>query len=170
MVKKSTNKELIKRLNKLQCMANRKSSEPVLVNIEKWLESNDEGTFNDYIEKMLKNKSANVTLIIDDMSLQTDLYIPSDLIYLADKSIVKEFVKAANETDEMQFMKLYVKLFEDLFDDTCTDVFLESKLPFYKDFLQHYKVLSFEELIARYKTQKFFKMTMCNTSETQKQL
>lgn len=160
VVKKSSNKELLKRLTKLQSMVDKKSSEVILVDMEKWLKSDDKGTFSGYIEKMLKNKPSDATLIIDDMSLQTDLYVPSHLIYYADKSIVKEFVKAASETDEIQFMKLYIKLFEEFFNDVCADVFLESKLAFYKDFLEHYKILSIEELITRYKDQKFFKMSI----------
>ena len=43
--------------------------------------------------------------------------------------------------------------------DVLADVFSENKCLFYKDFLEHYKVLSIEELVERYKDQRFFKMT-----------
>ena len=42
--------------------------------------------------------------------------------------------------------------------DTCSEVFTEACNLFYKDFLDHFKILSVEELLERYKDPRFFKM------------
>ena len=199
---------MMQRLELLQAMADKESSEPVVVGVESWLESKDKGTFADYIEKQLKNKSSDVTLIIDDLILETGMYIPTDILFDAEKAVVKEFVKAASESDEIKFIKLYTELFEELFElgdipdrnyymttpklscshesqfeggkwltdeelrqkryeqdlrynalsyDVCAEVFSKSNLSFYKDFLDHYKVLPIEQLVERYKDQQFFR-------------
>ena len=57
MVRKSTTRELLKRLDNLQAMAKMKSSEPVLICLDEWLASNEQGTFCDYIDMKLQNKS-----------------------------------------------------------------------------------------------------------------
>lgn len=160
MVKKTVNKELLKRLDRLQSIVNVKSFESIIIGLNDWIESNSDGTFNDYIESKVKNKSQDVTLIIDDMLLSCDLYIPTDLIFDAEKQTVKEFVKAATESNEIRFMELYISLIEEYFDlDVLeTDIFSNSKMQFYKDFLEHYKILSIDELVERYKDQKFFHM------------
>ncbi len=136
------------------------------------------------------------------------MYIPTEILFDAEKDVVKELVKAASESDEIKFIKLYIELFDELFDlgeipdknyymttpklnflhgskgyfgryltdeevrqeyfeselsenalsyDVCAEVFSKSNLSFYKDFLDHYKVLSIEQLVERYKDQRFFK-------------
>lgn len=157
MPKKVINKELLKRLDRLQSMVHIKSSEAVIVALKDWFESDDDGRFNDYIESKMRNKSQDVTLIIDDMLLSCDLYIPSELIFSAEKQVVKAFVKAVTESDEVRFMELYISLFEEYLA-VDADVFSESGREFYKDFLEHYKILSIEELVERYKDKKFFHM------------
>lgn len=209
MVKRATNKELLKRLDKLQSMVKVKSSESVLVVLEDWIESKIDGTFSDYIESKLKGKAADVTVIIDDMLLETDMYLPCELIFDSTKDVIKKFVKAAGESNEIQFMKMFIELFEEAFDlhdvldreyymttpklnflhhstyecgrwltdeelrqrhyerelqysasgfDICSEIFTESGSLFYKDFLEHYKILTVEELVERYKDQRFFHM------------
>lgn len=210
MVRKSTTRELLKRLDNLQAMAKMKSSEPVLICLDEWLASNEQGTFCDYIDMKLQNKSDNVVIIIDDMLISIDIYLPTQLLYYSDKEQVKKFVQATDEADEKRYMEMYIQVFEELFElddipdkqyfmttptlnclhhshwsngrwltdeevrerfyekrlaentmkyDVLADVFSESNYLFYKDFLEHYKVLSIEELVERYKDQRFFKMT-----------
>lgn len=210
MVRKSTTRELLKRLDNLQAMAKMKSSEPVLICLDEWLASNEQGTFCDYIDMKLQNKSDNVVIIIDDMLISIDIYLPTQLLYYSDKEQVKKFVQATDEADEKRYMEMYIQVFEELFElddipdkqyfmttptlnclhhshwsngrwltdeevrerfyekrlaentrkyDVLADVFSENKCLFYKDFLEHYKVLSIEELVERYKDQRFFKMT-----------
>lgn len=210
MIKKAKTKELLKRLDSLQAIANKKSASPVLVSLEEWMKSKEQGTFCDYINKKLQNKSPDSTVIIDDMILSIDIYLPTQLLFDADKDTVKKFVQAASERDENLFMELYIQVFEEMFElndipdkeyymttpilnflhhslwkdgrwltdeelreqhyescladnalryDVLADVFSENKCLFYKDFLEHYKVLSIEELVERYKDQRFFKMT-----------
>ncbi len=69
MIKRISKAKMMQGLELLQAMADKESSEPVVVGLETWLESKDKGTFGDYIEKQLKNKSSDVTLIIDDLIL-----------------------------------------------------------------------------------------------------
>lgn len=210
MVRKSTTRELLKRLDNLQAMAKMKSSEPVLICLDEWLASNEQGTFCDYIDMKLQNKSDNVVIIIDDMLISIDIYLPTQLLYYSDKEQVKKFVQATDEADEKRYMEMYIQVFEELFElddipdkqyfmttptlnclhhshwsngrwltdeevrerfyekrlaentmkyDVLADVFSESNYLFYKDFLEHYKILSIEELVERYKDQRFFKMT-----------
>ena len=210
MVRKSTIRELLKRLDNLQAMAKMKSSEPVLICLDEWLASNEQGTFCDYIDMKLQNKSDNVVIIIDDMLISIDIYLPTQLLYYSDKEQVKKFVQATDEADEKRYMEMYIQVFEELFElddipdkqyfmttptlnclhhshwsngrwltdeevrerfyekrlaentmkyDVLADVFSESNYLFYKDFLEHYKILSIEELVERYKDQRFFKMT-----------
>lgn len=209
MVKRAVNKDLLKRLDRLQSMVKMKSSESVIIVLEDWIKSKETGKFSDYIKKSLLNKSDDTTVIIDDMLLETDMYLPCELIFDSTKDVIKKFVKAAGESDEVQFMKLFIELFEEAFDlhdipdreyymttpklnfmhqsvreggrwltdeelrqrhyeselqhsassfDICSDIFTESGSLFYKDFLEHYKILSVEELVERYKDQRFFHM------------
>ena len=200
----------MKRLDNLQAMAKMKSSEPVLICLDEWLASNEQGTFCDYIDMKLQNKSDNVVIIIDDMLISIDIYLPTQLLYYLDKEQVKKFVQATDEADEKRYMEMYIQVFEEMFElndipdkeyymttptlnclhhshwsngrwltdeevrerfyekrlaentmkyDVLADVFSESNYLFYKDFLEHYKILSIEELVERYKDQRFFKMT-----------
>lgn len=219
MVKRTRNKELLKRLDKLQSMVITKATEVVIIDFETWFKSKEKGKFSDYIRRTLANKPDDITVIIDDMLLETSMYLPCELIYDSPKDVIKKFVKAASESDEIQFMKMFIELFEEAFDlhdvpdreyfmttptlnflhnalgdgtrfltdeearqqyyerelwssalsfDTCSEVFTEAGNLFYKDFLDHFKLLSVEELVERYKDQKFFKMIRSHTCETQK--
>ena len=219
MVKRTRNKDLLKRLDKLQSMVITKTGDAVIIDFETWFKSKEKGKFSDYIRRTLANKPDDITVIIDDMLLETSMYLPCELIYDSPKDVIKKFVKAASESDEIQFMKMFIELFEEAFDlhdvpdreyfmttpelnclhqshfengrwltdeevrqryyerelwssalsfDTCSEVFTEAGNLFYKDFLDHFKILSVEELVERYKDQRFFKMIRSNTGETQK--
>lgn len=210
MVRKSTTRELLKRLDNLQSMAKMKSSEPVLICLDEWLKSNEQGTFADYIDMKLQNKADSTVIMIDDMLISIDIYLPTQLLYYLDKEQVKEFVQAADEADEKRYMEMYIQVFEEVFElndipdkqyfmttptlnclhqsewsdgrwltdeeirerfyerivaenatkyDVLADVFSKNNYLIYKDFLEHYKTLSIEELVERYKDQRFFKMT-----------
>ena len=67
MVRKSTTRELLKRLDNLQVMAKMKSSEPVLICLDEWLKSNEQGTFADYMNNL------STQLASDSSSNQTAL-------------------------------------------------------------------------------------------------
>ena len=219
MIKRARNKELLKRLDKLQSIVITKTTEAVIIDLETWLKSKEKGKFSDYIKRLLANKSDDTTVIIDNMLLETSMYLPCELIYDSPKDVIKKFVKAASESDDIQFMKMFIELFEEAFDlhdvpdreyfmttptlnflhnahgdgtrfltdeearqryyemelehsascfDICSDIFTEAGNLFYKDFLEHFKLLSVEDLVERYKDQRFFKMIRSNTGETQK--
>ena len=161
----------------MQSKVNMKSSEPVLVDMEKWLESehDDEETFIEYCERLTKNKTNNV--IVNELILETDMYLQSDCIFAQSKDFIKQLVESAS-VSEAEFLKRYIVAFEDLYVvkgtgrkiDILQNSMLNNASDFVKDFYEHYKVLPIDELVERYKDQKFFKMTKCNTSETQKPL
>ena len=75
MVKRTRNKELLKRLETLEVIANRKCSETVFVDLKEWIQSSDSGRFINYVCRLLKNKSKDTTLIVDDLILETSMEI-----------------------------------------------------------------------------------------------
>ena len=154
MVKKAITKELLKRLDNLQSVAHKKNIEPIVIELKDWIASSEQGTFYEYIEMKMQNKSPDSILIIDDMILSSDIYVPVQVLFNVEKDIVKQFVQAVKESDEKQFMNLYIKVIEELveLDDLPDNMF-------FKDFLEHYKEMTIEELVERYKDMKFFKMT-----------
>ena len=164
MVRRSKNKELLKRLDEIQSKMKRKSTETVLVSVEDWLETTGTETFVEYCEKQLEFKSPGTTVIIDDFILQTDMYLDLKCIVVLSKDEVKKFIKLATSS-EIDFMKNYIEAFEKLYvvrgDNRASKNSQESILKysgsFVKDFYKHYKVLSIEQLVERYKDQSFFK-------------
>lgn len=208
MIKKSR-KELLKRLDDLQDMMSKKSDAVICASLEDWMNSDDQGTFNDYINKKVKGHE-DATVLVDDMLLSSDIYLPTQLLFDANKETVKKFVQAVQENDEIRQMEMFIHIFEELFEleevhdkefymttptlnylhhstfengrwlsdeevrekyyqnriaeskrqyDILADVFSENKYWFYKDFLEHYRILSVDALVERYKDQRFFKMT-----------
>lgn len=180
MVKRTRNKELLKRLEALQVIANRKCSETVFIDLKEWVESSDSGRFINYVCRFLKNKSKDVTLIIDDLILETSMYLDTSILYNENKESIKQFVNFASTKDDISFMKKYIEVFETVFmtdyssyqdlqekyDDTKSKLIENND--FFQDFLEHFKMLSVEELVERYKDQRFFKMIRSHTCETQK--
>lgn len=195
MIKKVRTKELLKRLEALKTVADRKNPGVILIDLEEFMSSN----FNDY-EEFIKDKTRksadNAVAIVDDMALQVDIYLDTDLILSSSKDVILKFIKAAEKNDEIEYMILYIQLFEESFElkdipskeyfmtdpsfnfmdeehrkkhwerivrhnaaefDVYAQVFADMS-PFYKDFLEHYRILSVEELVERYKDQRFFRM------------
>ncbi len=153
MIKKSR-KELLKRLNDLQDMMNRKNDTVIYASLEDWMDSDDQGTFNDYINKQVKGL-ADATVLVDDMLLDTPLYVPVTFLFDTDKDTMKTLVKAASESDEKEFMKIYIQVFDEMFADNEIHA---KEGSFYQDFMEHYKSLSIEELVERYEDRRFFKI------------
>ncbi len=218
MVKMTRNKELLKRLEALQVIANRKcSSEVIYIDLEEFLASKF-SDFETFFKEKTKKSSDDTVVIVDDMPLQVNIYLDTDLILSSPKDVILKFFKAAEKNDEIEYMKLYIQLFEEAFDlkdipskeyfmtdpslnflngslfadgkhwteeehrerywemevseiadkfDVYAEVFAKMS-PFYKDFMEHFKILSVEELVERYKDQRFFKMIRSHTCETQK--
>lgn len=165
MVKKLKNKELLKRLDKLQHMMNRKESEPVFVSLKEWLETTETETetFIEYCKKRMKSKTHDIVVLIDDTILETDMYLDLDCILVLSKDEVSEFVNLTNSSEE--FMKKYIEAFENLYvvkgNGNRVPIMQESLLnncnEFINDFYEQYKILSVEELVERYKDQSFLK-------------
>lgn len=153
MIKKSR-KELMKRLNDLQGMMNKKTDVVICVSLEDWIEGDFHGTFNDYINMKVKGL-ADATVLVDDMLLDTPLYVPVEFLFDSEKDIMKALVKAASDSDEKEFMKLYLQVFDEMFADKEVKAKNDS---FYQDFMEHYKTLSIEELVERYEDRRFFKI------------
>lgn len=180
MVKRTRNKELLKRLETLEVIANRKCSETVFVDLKEWIQSSDSGRFINYVCRLLKNKSKDTTLIVDDLILETSMYLDTSILYNEDKESIKQFVNFAIAKDDISFMKKYIEVFETVFmadyssyqdlqekyDDTKSKLIKTND--FFQDFMEHFKLLSVEDLVERYKNQRFFKMIRSNTGETQK--
>ena len=164
MVRKSKNKEFLKRLDKIQSEMKQKSSETVLVSVEDWLETTGTETFVEYCERQLEFKSPGTTVIIDDFILQTDMYLDLKCIVVLSKAEVKKFIELATSS-EIDFMKNYIEAFEKLyvvrgdnrFSKNSQESILKYSSSFVKDFYKQYKVLSIEQLVERYKDQSFFK-------------
>lgn len=153
MIKKSR-KELLKRLNDLQDIMTKKTDSVLCLSLEDWIESDVQGTFNDYIHSKVKGY-ADATVIVDDMLLDTPLYVPMEFIFDTDKDTLMTFVKAASDSDEKKFMELYIKVFDEMFADKDVKA---NEGSFYQDFMEHYKTMSIEKLVERYEDQRFFRM------------
>lgn len=162
MVKKLKSKELLKRLDNLQHMMKRKDSESVFVSVEEWIETTGTETFIEYCEKRMKSKTYDTVVLVDDMILESDMYLELDCILVLSKDEVSEFIKLTNSSEE--FMKKYIKAFERLYvvpaenkhSESRQKLILDNSSTFVKDFYEQYKVLSVEELVERYKNQRFF--------------
>ena len=158
------NKELYKRLEKLHGMINKKSSEAIVINLADWLEYSDDmdERFVDYCDEITKNKVG--TVLIDTMILQTDMYLELDCICILSRGDIKAFVNLS-KTSEIEFLKKYIDAFERLYviKGNGKNVpikqkkLIEQSSEFVKDFFEHYKILSIEELVERYKDPKFLK-------------
>lgn len=149
---------MIQRLELLQAKVESKTSIPIVLDLETWLDSDDQcSSFGRYALNC-GNKNPNARIIIDDMAIQTDMYIETGLILDSDKETIRSFVNLAIQDDEVQYMKAYIELFQTWMavDEIHRKVLSELSTPFYLDFFDHYKELSVEELIERYKDQRFF--------------
>lgn len=158
MHRKTTIREMMKRIDNLQDLMNKQTQTEgvVVINLGRFIESDVTGTFNDYITSKLKGMSDDSTILIDDMAISIDIYLPTGILYDLDKESLKEFVDATASGDEIRFMELYVKTFENMFD---MDDVLNNGSDFFKDFAEHIKVLTIDELVNRYKEKRFFRMT-----------
>ena len=160
MVRKLKNKELLKRLDKLQDLMKYKVSEPVLVSIQEWLDSTGTESFIEYCEKQLHSKSPNSFLLIDDLILETGMYLNLECVMVLSKDEVSKFVELAASSEE-RFMEEYIEAFERMYvvpDESTQESILKKSGAFVNDFFEHYKALSTERLVERYKDQKFFRM------------
>lgn len=162
MVKKLKSKELLKRLDNLQHQMKRKDSESVFVSVEEWIETTGTETFIEYCEKRMKSKSHDTVVLIDDLILQTDMYLDMNCILVLPKDEVSKFIKLTNSSEE--FMKKYIEAFEGLYVIKgngnrvfeIQETILKNSSAFVKDFYEQYKILSVEELVERYKDKRFF--------------
>lgn len=155
MVRKSTTRELLKRLDNLQAMMQRKSAGVLVISIEEYLASNESGTFSEYITEKTAGMSDDTKLLIDDMSIAIDLYIPSYPLFETDKNTMQKLVRATGSQDKRRYMEIFVQVFESLFEGNTEPV---KDGTFCKDFMEHYKTMSADELVERYENQKFFRM------------
>lgn len=162
IVRNAKNKELLKRLDNLHHLMKHKDSESVFVSVEEWIETTGTETFIEYCEKRMKSKSHDAVVLIDDMILETDMYLDLSCILVLSKDEVSEFIKLTNSPDE--FMKKYIDAFENLYVvkgngnrvPEMQKSLLSNCNEFINDFYEQYKILSVEELVERYKDQRFF--------------
>ena len=162
MVRKLKNNELLKRLDKLQDLMKYKASEPVLVSIQEWLDSTGTDSFIEYCEKQLHSKSPNSFLLIDDLILETGMYLNLECVMILSKDEVSKFVELAVSSEE-RFMEEYIEAFERMYvvpdkELSNQESILKKSGAFVNDFYEQYKVLSVEQLVERYKDQKFFRI------------
>lgn len=163
MVKKLKSKELLKRLDNLQHMMKHKDFESVFVSIEEWIASDEDEdeNFIEYCERLTNYKTK--TILIDDLILQTNMYLDMNCVFAQSKKFVKELIELSI-TSETEFLKKYILAFEDLYVvkgngnrvSIMQEAMLKNSGAFVKDFYEQYKVLSVEELVERYKDQRFF--------------
>lgn len=100
----------------------------------------------------------NTPVIFDNMILECcDMYLPLDIICHQRKEVIKAFIDLSIAEDEIGYMELYLDLCSFLFEqeDEKTNAYIASE-PVLMDIHKNYKALSVEELIERYKDQRFF--------------
>lgn len=155
MVKRTATRELLKRLDNIQTLMQRKSAGILVVSIEEYLASDASGTFSEYITEKTAGMSDDTRLLIDDMSVAIDIYLPSYPLFEADKNTMQKLVRATGSQDKRRYMEIFVQVFESLFEGNTEPV---RDGTFCKDFMEHYKTMSADELVERYENQKFFRM------------
>ena len=67
MVKRTATRELLKRLDNIQTLMQRKSAGILVVSIEEYLASDASGTFSEYITEKTAGMSDDTRLLIDDI-------------------------------------------------------------------------------------------------------
>lgn len=199
MIKKMSKAKMIQRLENLQSKMQYKTSIPIVLDLEKWINSNNQSSsFGKYVLNIEK-KNPNAVIIIDDMLLETDMYLPTEIILSEGKETIKRFIDLALNHSEVDYMKAYIELFNEQFgidEPDCSwkypgstrrfdgerwstdeeekqrcfnlerkkhadsievtrNVLKES--PVILDFFDHYKKLTVEEMVERYKDQRFFR-------------
>lgn len=155
MVRKSATRELLKRLDNIQALMQRKSTGVLLVSIKEYLASDASGTFSEYITEKTAGMSDDTRLLIDDMSIGIDIYIPSYPLFEVDKNTMQELVRATESQDKRRYMEIFKQTFESLFKG-ITEPAKDGS--FFKDFMEHYKTMSVDDLVERYENQRFFKI------------
>lgn len=88
-------KSSLKRIEELSNYTSQKGGIPVIVSLEDWIEGSYEGSFHDYVTKLERN-NPNSTIIVDDMLLETDMYLPSYIFFDRDKRTIEKFIDLAN--------------------------------------------------------------------------
>jgi hypothetical protein len=205
MIRKRNTTMIIKKLKQLEFKVQIKNSIPMVFSLEHWLKSDDESpSFGDYVMHY-EEKHPNASIIIDDILLQTGMYIDTGLILNADRETLQLFVNLAMQGNEVEYMKEFIKLFRDwmgvddlepksehikklnfytdqslyigdryltreeclersyqheteryeIHIEVAREVLSESSNPFFLDFFDHYKKLTVEELVERYKDVRF---------------
>lgn len=103
------------------------------------------------------NIEKNATVILDDMLLNPDMYLPNEIILSQSREVVKGYIDLNLIDDEVGYMNLYLDLccffFEQ--DDEETELYLASE-PVLLDIRENYEKLTIEEMVERYKNQRFF--------------
>lgn len=131
---------------------------PLVLDVVDWVEKpNEFDTFIDLLENIHKQNRNNVTIIIDSLMLAPDgLYLPEDIILTQKREVVKRFLDLAE--DEIGYMKQYLDLCFFFFeqDDEEIQSYIKSE-PVLMDIQENYKKLTIEEMVERYKDQRFFK-------------
>lgn len=161
MIKIKNTTQVLKRLEQLQEKLHFKDTTPIVLDLEKWLNSTDEHiSFADYVMKLAK-KFPDTQIIIDDMSIQSDMYLNTDLILDANRETIQLFVNHSEQGNEVEYVTEFIKLFNAWMDSMKGTESVEKVLSgmddyFYLDFFRHYKQFTVEELVDRYKDQRFF--------------
>lgn len=145
-------KENLRRIEKIKAMQDMKDGTVKLIGFDDWLYSDDESAcFADYFDKKTKMLSEKTTVILDDMGMGSNyLYLPYEPLYFIDKPSCKLFYECF---DDAKWLSMYIDVVSaneaSLGDSTDNAAF--------QDFLQHYKTMSIEEMVARYSDhQKWF--------------
>lgn len=145
-------KENLRRIEKIKAMQDMKDGTVKLIGFDDWVYSDDESAcFADYFDKKTKNLSEKTVVILDDMGMGSNyLYLPYEPLYFINKPSCKLFYECF---DDAKWLSMYIEVV------SANEASLADSIDnaAFQDFLQHYKTMSIEEMVARYSDhQKWF--------------
>lgn len=76
-----------------------------------WNKSKNVESIDD-VFKMFPDIKEKAPVILDDMILQTDMYLPTDIILYKGKETIRKFINLALNHNEEEYMKAYIELFD----------------------------------------------------------
>jgi len=76
-----------------------------------WNKSKNVESIHD-VFKVFPEIKEKAPVILDDMILQTDMYLPTDIILYKGKETIRKFIDLALNHNEEEYMKAYIELFD----------------------------------------------------------
>lgn len=143
-------KSNMKRIDHIYKLYANNTGIPVVIGFEDFIALKKPSmNFFDYIAEVHQKNEFSPIFIDDDIGLGSSLYLPTEPIWYC---VGESAILFWECSDDKQWLAMYIELLEQLLKDE----FELPKSAALQDLIQNYKVLPLEELVERYKDQKWF--------------